>query len=345
MKKVQADFKVTRLWWNRFPRLIGSAIVAASAALIALHSPEAAAQAFPDRPVKMIVAYPPGGGADLLARPIAQKLSERWGQPVIIENRAGANGTIGTRAGAAAEPDGHTLVFGTVGTHAINQNLYKNAGYDAVRDFAAVTMVANHGNLLVIHPSVPAKTLAEFIAYAKSNPGKLNYGSAGTGSPPHLTTELFKSITDVDMVHVPYKGIAEAVNELIGGRTHMIIASMSVLLPHIKSGRLRPLATTNKSRLALAPDIPTLGELGMSRFEASSSSWVGIFAPAKTPKPVIDRINADVLDILKTPEIRQAFGVQGAEIVVQGSEEFSRTVKNDVESWRKTIIDLNIKSE
>ena len=235
------------------------------------------AQDFPSKPVKLIVPFPPGGGTDILARPIAQKLSEKWGQTVIVENRGGAGGNIGTKAAADAPADGYTLILGTVGTHAVNQSLYVSAGFDSTIDFAAITMVANTTNILVVHPSVPAQTMAELLAYARANPNKLNYASPGNGSPSHLATEIFKSMAGVELVHVPYKGSGPALADMLGGQIQFWIANSPVVLQHIETGKLRALASTSAKRPAVAANIPTIDEAGLKGYEADT--WFGIFAP------------------------------------------------------------------
>jgi tripartite-type tricarboxylate transporter receptor subunit TctC len=301
------------------------------------------AQDYPNKPVKLIVPFPPGGGTDILARPIAQKLSEKWGQPVVVENRGGAGGNIGTKAAAEAAPDGYTLIFGVLGTHAVNQSLYVNPGFDSTVDFAAITMVANTPNILVVHPSVPANSITDLIAYAKANPGKLNYASPGNGSPSHLATEIFKSLADVQITHVPYKGSGPALTDMLGGQTQVWIANAPVVLQHIESGKLRALATTSAKRPTVAATIPTLDQAGLTGYEADT--WYGIFAPAKTPQRILDQLNADIVAVLNLPEIRQKFASEGAEIVGDSSASFTQKVRADVAKWKKVIADLNLKAE
>lgn len=301
------------------------------------------AQDYPNKPVKLIVPFPPGGGTDILARPIAQKLSEKWGQPVIVENRGGAGGNIGTKAAAEAAPDGYTLIFGVLGTHAVNQSLYANPGFDSTIDFAAITMVANTPNILVVHPSVPAKTMAELIAYAKANPSKLNYASPGNGSPSHLATEIFKSMAGIQITHVPYKGSGPAMADMLGGQTQVWIANAPVVLQHIESGKLRALATTSAKRPAVAAGIPTIAEAGLAGYEADT--WYGVFAPAKTPQPILEQLNKDIVAVLNLPDIRQKFANEGAEIVADSSASFTQKLRADVAKWKKVIADLNLRAE
>lgn len=299
------------------------------------------AQDYPNRAVKLIVPFPPGGGTDILARPIAQKLSELWGQPVVVDNRGGAGGNLGTKLAAEAPPDGYTLILGVQGTHAVNQSLYSNPGFDATRDFAAITQIANTPNILVVHPSVPATSVSQLIALARQKPGGLNYATPGNGTPSHLATEMFKTMADVNLVHVPYKGSGPALTDMLGGQTQLWIANAPVVLPHIKTGKLRALATTSAKRPAIAPDVPTLAEAGLKDYEADT--WYGLFAPARTPPAVLDRIHADIVKVLNLPEIRETFAAQGAEIVANSQAEFTRKVREDVAKWRKVVQQLQLK--
>jgi tripartite-type tricarboxylate transporter receptor subunit TctC len=301
------------------------------------------AQDFPSKSVKLIVPFPPGGGTDILARPIAQKLSEKWGQTVIVENRGGAGGNIGTKAAADAPADGYTLILGTVGTHAVNQSLYVSAGFDSTIDFAAITMVANTTNILVVHPAVPAQTMAELLAYARANPNKLNYASPGNGSPSHLATEIFKSMAGVELVHVPYKGSGPALADMLGGQIQFWIANSPVVLQHIETGKLRALASTSAKRPMVAPNIPTIDEAGLTGYEADT--WFGIFAPAKTPKAVLAQLNQDIVAVLNLPDVRQKFSAEGAEIVADSSASFTQRLHADIAKWKKVIIDLKLRVE
>jgi len=301
------------------------------------------AQDFPSKPVKLIVPFPPGGGTDILARPIAQKLSEKWGQTVIVENRGGAGGNIGTKAAADAPADGYTLILGTVGTHAVNQSLYVSAGFDSTIDFAAITMVANTTNILVVHPSVPAQTMAELLAYARANPNKLNYASPGNGSPSHLATEIFKSMAGIELVHVPYKGSGPALADMLGGQIQFWIANSPVVLQHIETGKLRALASTSAKRPAVAANIPTIDEAGLKGYEADT--WFGIFAPAKTPKGVLAQLNQDIVAVLNLPDVRQKFSAEGAEIVADSSASFTQRLHADIAKWKKVIVDLKLRVE
>jgi tripartite-type tricarboxylate transporter receptor subunit TctC len=304
------------------------------AALSPLGRPVAAAEAFPDRPVHLIVPFPPGGGTDILARPVAQRLSERWKQPVVVDNRAGAGGAVGTEAGAQAAPDGLTMVLGTVGTHAINQSLYPKMAFDAVRDTTPVTIVANTPNVLVVHPSVPAQDVAGLIALAKARPGTLNYASPGNGTPPHLAAEVFKNLAGVSITHVPYRGSGPALADLLGGQVQMMIANAPAVLPHIRSGKLRALASSSARRPASLLDIPTLAET-LPGYEADT--WYGLFVPAATPPERVAQLNADVVRVLRLPEIVALFGEQGADIVADSPKSASRLLRSEVAKWREVI--------
>lgn len=304
-------------------------------------SPWLLGQGFPNRPVKLIVPFPPGGGTDILARPIAQKLADLWGQPVVIDNRGGAGGNIGTKAAAEAPADGYTLIFGVLGTHAVNQSLYANAGFDATRDFAAITLIANTPNIVVIHPSVPARSIGELIALARQKPGVLNYATPGNGTPSHLATEIFKSMAGVELTHVPYKGSGPAMADMLGGQTQVWIANAPVVLPYIKVGKLRALATTSARRPSVAADIPTLDEAGLKGYEADT--WYGLFAPAGTPDAVLDKIHIDIVSVLNQPEIRNTFAAQGAEVVGSSRKDFTLKVRQDVQKWHKVIQQLKLR--
>ncbi|QJR12885.1 hypothetical protein DSM104443_03979 [Usitatibacter rugosus] len=316
--------------------------IAASLALAAFSS-VVLAQAWPNRPVKMIIPFPPGGGTDILARPLAQKLSEKWGQPVVIDNRGGAGGTIGAKAAADAPADGYTLLFGLLGVNAIAQSLYANAGFDSSKDFSAITMVANTTNILVVHPSVPANTVQELIAYAKANPGKLNYATPGNGTPSHLATEIFNKMAGVQITHVPYKGSGPAMADMLSGQVQVWIANAPPMLPYVKSGKLRALATTSAKRSPFLPDIPTLDESGLKGYEADT--WFGLFAPVKTPKAVLDKIHADVVEALRSKEIQDVYAQQGAEVIADSSESFTKRLNADIAKWKQIVADLKLRAD
>ena len=302
---------------------------------------KAEAQTFPDHPVKLVVPFPPGGGTDILARPLAEALAKKWGQPVVVENKGGAGGSIGTDAAAKARPDGYTLVLGTVGTHAINQSLYSKLPYDGVRDFEAITLMANTPNILVVNPKTPAKSVQELTSYAQANPGKLNYASPGNGTPPHLAAELFKSMAQVSITHVPYKGTGPALTDLMGDSVDLMIGNAPAVLPYIKSGKLKALASTSETRPGILSDLPTLNESGLKGYEADT--WYGIFTAQGTPPEIVKKLNTDIVDVLHSDKIRAFFNKQGAEIIANSPEAASEKVRADVQKWKTVIDKLNLK--
>lgn len=299
------------------------------------------AQEFPNRPVTLIVPFPPGGGTDILARPLADALAKKWGQSVVIENKAGAGGSIGTEAAARAAPDGYTLVLGTVGTHAINQSLYSKLPYDGERDFEAITLVANTPNILVVNPRVQARSVRELVDYAKAHPGQLNYASPGNGTPPHLAAEMFKQMAGVSIMHVPYKGTGPALTDLLGGRVQMMIANAPAVLSYIASGKLVALASTSAERPGILHNLPTLDESGLKGYEADT--WYGLFTAKGTPPAVVEKLNADVVAVLKSPKIRDFYAKQGAEVIADTPQQAKAKVHADIEKWRKVINELHLK--
>jgi tripartite-type tricarboxylate transporter receptor subunit TctC len=309
-------------------RLLAVLLVAGAAATVQ-------AQTYPSKPIRMIVPFPPGGTTDILARAIGAELTKAWGQPVVIENRPGAGGNIGSEAVARSPGDGYTLLMGTVGTHGINPSLYKKMPYDAVKDFAPVTLVALVPNILVVHPSVPAKSVAELIALAKKQPGKLTYASSGNGTSIHLSGALFESLAGVQMVHVPYKGSAPAVTDLLGGQVNMMFDNMPSALPHVKAGKLRALGVTSAKRSPAVPDVPTIAEAGVKGYEASS--WFGVLAPATTPKDIVAKLNAEIAKSLGTPEMKEKLSSQGAEPVGNTPEQFGAFIRAEIDKWAKVV--------
>lgn len=311
-------------------------VLVAAAAVTAAALPTLSwAQAFPSRPVTMIVPFPAGGTTDIVARLTAQKLSETWGQPVIVDNRAGAGGNIGSAMVAKAVPDGYTLLMGTVGTHAINASLYAKMPYDVVKDFAPITNVAAVPNMLVVTPDLPVKTVRELIDYGKKNPGKLNMASSGNGTSIHLSGELFKVMTGVAMEHIPYKGSAPALTDLMGGQVQVMFDNMPSALPHVKAGKLRAIAVTAATRSPAMPDLPTIAEAGVPGFEAAS--WFGLLAPAGTPKEIVAKIHADVVKAMKTTDLTEKMGQQGAVAVGNTPDEFAAYIKAELAKWEKVV--------
>jgi len=300
----------------------------------------ALAQPFPTKPIRIIVAYTPAGATDILARAVGQKMSETFGQPVIVDNRPGANGNIGTDVAAKATPDGHTLLMVTAGTHGINPSLYRKLPWDAVKDFAPVSLVAMVPNIMVVNNSVPVKSVKEFIAHLKANPNKFNYGSPGNGSTAHLSQELFKTMTGTSMQHIPYKGSAGVMADVIGGQIIVTIDNMPVYLPQVKAGKLRALAVSAAKRSPAMPDLPTIAEAGVPGY--NSSAWFGLVAPAGTPKPVVDKLSAETQRILKLPDVNERLSALGAEPVGDRPEQFATHIKSEIAKWAKVIKDANV---
>ena len=295
----------------------------------------ALAQAYPTKPVTIIVPFAAGGTTDILARIIGQALTAELGQSVVVDNRAGAGGNIGGQAAAKAAPDGHTLFMGTVGTHAINASLYKKMPFDPVKDFAPLTRVANVPNLLVANPAQPYKSVKDLIAYAKANPGKVNFGSSGNGSSIHLSGELFKSLAKVDMQHVPYKGSAPAVTDLLGNQIDIMFDNMPSAIQHVRSGKLVPLAVTTAKRSPELPNVPTIAEAGVPGYEATS--WFGMFAPAGTPAPVLAKLNAAIVKVLAQPDVKKKINEQGAEVYSETPEQFAAFIQAESVKWGKVV--------
>jgi tripartite-type tricarboxylate transporter receptor subunit TctC len=310
----------------------------ASLALVAVW---ASAQTYPVKPIRIVVPFPPGGATDILARDVAQKLTEAWGQQVIVDNRPGAGGNIGSELVAHSAPDGYTLEMGTVGTHAINASLYAKMPYDHVKDFAPVILVAGVPNVLVVNNAVPANSVAELIAYAKANPGKLNFASSGNGTSIHLSGELFKVMAGVQMTHIPYKGSAPALQDLLGGQVQLMFDNLPPSLPQIKAGKVRALAVTSLTRAPALPDVPTVAESGLPGFEASS--WFGILAPAGTPPAIVAKLNAEIAKWLATPEAKEQLAKQGANAAGGTPEEFAKHIAAETAKWAKVVKDSGAK--
>jgi tripartite-type tricarboxylate transporter receptor subunit TctC len=318
-----------------------SLLALGGALCVVCSAPLFAASAFPTKMVRFVIPFPPGGGTDILGRPLAQKLSERWGQQVVVDNRGGAGGNVGTELVAKSPPDGYTIELGTNGTHTVNHSLYSNPPFNGVRDFAAVTMTATTPNVLVLHPSVQANSVKELIAFAKAHPGQINYASPGPGTPPHLAAEIFRTMAGVNLVHVPYKGAGPASVDLLGGHVQMMIANAPVVLPHIKAGKLRALGTTSVKRPAILPDIPTIAEAGLPGYEADT--WYGIFAPAGTPRDIVQKLNTDIVQALFSKDLKELYAAQGAEVVGNSIEEFAAQVRTDSAKWAKVIKEIGVK--
>ena len=293
------------------------------------------AQPFPSKPTKMIVPYPPGGSADILARAIGAKVGEGLGQPVVIDNRPGAGTIIGTEATAKSAPDGYTFMLGTVSSHAINPALNPKLPFDPVKDFTPLSLVASIPFAMIVHPSVPARSVQEFIALAKARPGQINYSSAGNGTSNHLAGELLKSMAGIDLVHVPYKGSAPALNDLVAGQVSLMFDLVLTAAPHIKSGAARGLAVTGAQRSPILPGLPTVAESGLPGYEVSA--WFGIFAPAGLPQPVAQRLNAEFVKVMREPDLKQRLASLGADPLTSSPEQFSAYLRSEIDKWAKVV--------
>jgi tripartite-type tricarboxylate transporter receptor subunit TctC len=315
-------------------------------ALVMLVSPcmqSLLAQDYPQKTIRLIVPYPPGGTADMLARTLGQEMAERLGQQIIIDNRPGAGGNIGADLAAKAAPDGYTILMGTVATHAINPNLYSQMPYDAAKDFAPIVLVATLPNLLVVNPSLPARNVKELIALAKAKPGELAFASAGNGTSQHLSGELFKKMTGVDMIHIPYKGSAPAVTDLVGGQVHLMFDNIPSSLPQVRAGKLRALAVTGPRRSPVLPDLPTLSEAGLPGF--SITSWFALFAPAGTPAKILIRLNKEAGKAIASKELRQQWMAQGIESAGGSAEQLAAFRRIEAPRWEKIIADSGARVE
>jgi tripartite-type tricarboxylate transporter receptor subunit TctC len=297
---------------------------------------------YPDRPVRVIVTFPAGGGTDIVARMIFQKVAERMGASFVIDNRGGAGGTMGTELAAKAPADGYTIVV-VSGSHTINPALYKKLAYDAVRDFAPVTMLVTGPGVLVVHPSLPARNVKELIAIAKSRPGQLLYASPGNGTPPHLAAELFKSMAGIDIVHVPYKGNAQAMTDLIAGQESLSFPTGPSAMPHVHTKRLRALGVTSAKRATGLPDIPTIAEGGLPGYDASA--WYGVLAPAGTPSPIVAKLQSEIHVAMRAPDIVDKLSAQGLEPAPNNADEFVRFIAAELAKWSKIIGAAGIKVE
>jgi len=309
--------------------------------VLAAMPPLATAQAYPAKPIRWISPWPAGGANDIFSRAIGQRIGESLGQQVLVDNRPGAAGTIGSDIAAKAPADGYTLVMGSSPTHAIAPALYPALPYDPLRDFSAVTLVGSVPNVLVLHPSVPAKTVKEFIAVAKARPGKLNFASTGNGTSQHLSAELFKFMAGLDMVHIPYKGTAPALTELVAGQVDLAFENMPALIPHIQAGRLRALAVTTTKRSAVMPELPTIAEAALPGYDASV--WFGVFAPAGTPRPVIDRLHGEILKALQTQDLKSRMIAMGTDVSGMGPDDFSAYVRKEIPKWANLVKAAGVK--
>ena len=302
----------------------------------------AQSQPYPNKPIKIISPFATGGIADTFSRVVGQGLSESLGQPVVVENKTGGGGNIGADFVAKAPADGYTLVMGNIGSHAVNPYLMKNMPYDPLKDFEPVAYVLDAEGLVVVNPAIPVKNVNELIAYVKARPGQVSYGSGGVGTTSHLAGELFKSLAKVDMTHIPYKGNALAITDLIGGQTQVMFATMPTVLPYVKTDKLKALAVIGSSRASSLPEVPTVAET-VPGFDVSN--WIGIFAPAGTPKPIINKLNAEIIKIMQQPAVQKRLETEGAKFKPMTPEAFGAFQKNEALKWAKTIKDSGIKPE
>jgi tripartite-type tricarboxylate transporter receptor subunit TctC len=302
----------------------------------------ASAQEYPARPVRFILPFPPGGGTDILGRVIAERLSANLGQPVVVENRGGAGGNVGAEAAARSSPDGYTLVLAAPSL-AISPSLYSKLNYDPLKDFAPVSLVATVPNVMITDPSVEAKTLQEFIALARSRPGAMNFGSGGSGTSNHLAGELFNIVTGAKLVHVPYKGVNLAMQDVLSGRVQLVFIGIPAALPHIKAGRLRALALVAPQRSPALPDVPTIAEAGLKDFEVTT--WYGVLAPAGTPRPIVMRLNAELVKIMHAPDTKERLAGIATDPHTSTPEEFAAYLKQEIAKWGDVVRKANLKAD
>ena len=302
-----------------------------------------AQQAYPAKPIRMIAPFPAGGTSDTIARILGQKLTEAWKQQAIVENRAGVAGSLGSAVAAKSPPDGYTLLVGNVGPVAINHNVYKNVGYDPVRDFTPITLAVTAPQIVVVHPSVPARTFREFTALVKKHKGKINYGSSGPGSISHLSAELYKQMTGTDMLHVPFKGSALITTAVMAGEIDVVFSDMGVVLPHVKAGKLRALAVTGPQPTPLVPDLPTIAASGVPGF--SMTSWWGVLGPAAMPQEIVTRLNSELVRILKTDDVKSRFGTLGVDAATSTPQEFSSFIRTEIDKYAKLLKSIGIQPQ
>ncbi len=308
---------------------------ALSAMLFTIAAGAHAQTAYPAKAIRMIVPSAPGSGPDIMARTIAQKMSEAWGQQVVVEARPGAGGIIGSEAAAKAAPDGYTLIMGNAGSHSVNPGLYKKLPYDPLRDFAPVALVSSAPNILIVHPSLPVKSAKDLIALAKARPGELTFGSGGNGSTAHLSGEMFRTMAGIRLVHVPFKGAPAAVVGVITREISMAVLNLPPALPHVKSGRLKALGVSTTKRSASIPDLPTIAESGLPGY--SATAWYGVLAPTGTPRDIIGKLNAEIVKILGNDDVRKRIASDGGEVIGSTPEEFTQVMKTDIAKWAGVV--------
>jgi tripartite-type tricarboxylate transporter receptor subunit TctC len=325
-------------------RLLGLALLFFVVLASAFGCGTTAAQGYPSKPIRFVVPYPPGGPLDIMARAVGQKLTEAWGQPVVVDNRAGAGGNIGADLVAKSPPDGYTLLMGAVATHAINPTLYGKVPYDPIKDFAPVALVAQVPNILVVHPSVPARTVPELIELARARPGYLNFGSGSTGSTGHLAGELFNTMAGVKMVHIPYKGGAPAMADLLAGQVQLMFDNLANALPNVRAGKLRALAVTTLARSPAVPELPTIAQSGLPGFDLTT--WFGVMVPAGTPPEVVARLNAEIVRALGAKDMRERLEKMGAELPASNTpEHFAAFIRAEAAKYAKVVRDSGARVE
>jgi tripartite-type tricarboxylate transporter receptor subunit TctC len=324
---------------------IWNTLLGATALALVLSSPfdPAHAQSYPNRAITLVIPFAPGGSTSIVGRGIADKMSELLGEKVVVDNRPGAGGTVGTKAVAKSDPDGYTLLLGYTGTFAIGPSLYKNVGYDPRKDFAPIGLIGNAPNSLVVHPSFPAKTIAELIAYAKANPGKVNFGSAGAGTASHITGEYFGTAAGIKLVHIPYKGTGPALTDLLGGHIPMAFAPIPASHANVSAGTLRALAVTSTTRSSLMPEVPTISESALPGFDASL--YYGLVAPAGTPRPIIDRLNKELRAALASDEVRKQLTQDGTELTPGTPEDYAAFIDKDEKKWSQLVKASGVEQE
>jgi tripartite-type tricarboxylate transporter receptor subunit TctC len=320
---------------KKIPCIVGGITV------FAVASTACAQQNYPTRPVRWVVPFAPGGPTDIMSRAIGEKLGQRLGQQFVVDNRGGAGGNIGAEIVARAPADGYTIMIGHVGTHAINLALYAKVPYDPIRDFTPISLLATLPLALVVHPSIPANNVKELIALAQKRPGELNFASAGNGGPTHLTAEVLKSLTKVNIMHVPFKGNAQALTELISGRVQMMFSNLLTSMPHVRAGKLRAIAISPAKRSPQAPDLPTVAESGVPGFDVTP--WYGALGPAALPPAITARLNSEVVEILRAPDLRERFVAQGVDLASSTPGQFAALIKAEVPKWRKIVQDSGAK--
>ena len=324
---------------------VGRMVVAAAAGLMIACGgslAQTAADMYPNKPIRFILPFPPGGGTDILGRIMADRLTANLGQPVVLENRGGAGGNVGAEVAAKAAPDGHTIVL-VAPSLAISPSLYAKLNYDPVKDLAPISLVGTVPNVLITHPALPAQTLAEFIALAKTKPGGMNFGSGGSGTSNHLAGELFNTVAGVKLVHVPYKGVNLAMNDVLGGQIQLVVIGIPAAAPHIKAGRLRAMGVIAAQRSAALPDVPTVAEAGLSNFEVTT--WYGVLAPAGTPRPMVARLNAEIIRVMHAPDLQERLAATGTEPRTSTPEEFADYIKQEIVKWGKVVREAGLRAD